>query len=96
MAKKAKKGKKAKQEQQETYGVGWVFFVVCFVILVAPSVYLAWVFTMEDKQGGLFPYVVGFVIAGLGAGVLSWAVNSVWYWVLTKRLKAKRKKPKKT
>ena len=95
-AKKAKRARKAKQEQVEISGVGWVFFVVCFVLLVVPSVILVWVYSYEDKRGSLFPYIVGFVIAALGAGVFSWAVNSVWYWVMTKRLKAKRKKPKKT
>ena len=90
----AKHDKRDKRDKEETYGVGWVFFVICFLLSTGPSIYFTWFKTYEDRRG-LFPVIIGLVLAGLVAGLITWAVNSVWYAIASRLYKAKQKKSKK-
>lgn len=85
--------KRKKEDQSETYGVGWVFYVICVLFLTGPSIYFVWFRTFEDSRG-MFPVIMGVALAGVGAGVVTWAVNSIWYLIASRRYNAKRKKSK--
>jgi len=72
---------------------GWRFWLVVFVLLAGPCVYLAWTVT-EDDTFAPMRVSAGAVLAALGAGVVSWAVNSVLQRRARKRRAAQRKKAK--
>lgn len=66
----------AKNTSMHLESVGWKFWTLTFGVLLGPSVYLGWKIRYEDVST-LVPILVGFIMAALGAGVLSWIVNSV-------------------
>lgn len=72
---------------------GWTFWLVVFGLLAGPCVYLAWTVTEEEALAPL-RVGAGAVLAALGAGVVSWAVNSVLQRRARKRRAAQRKKTK--
>ncbi len=96
LAKKGrKKGrKKAQLRQKKKKGieaVGWGFWLICFVVLFAPCTYLGYTYSYDDRKGGLLPWVLGFALAALGAGLLSLVVN----FIIQKRVESRRKRARK-
>jgi len=66
----------AKKKGYEFDAAGWVFWLVVFGLLLGPGIYGSKQIMYEDTPwmqwvGG------GVVVAALGAGIISWAVNSV-------------------
>lgn len=55
---------------------GWLFWIVVFVVLLGPGIYGSKLAMYDDT-----PWVTwvggGLVVAALGAGMVSWGVNSV-------------------
>lgn len=55
---------------------GWVFWLAVFAILFAPSWFWASHNAVEDQKTGIFPWTAAFIMAALGAGLVSWTVNA--------------------
>lgn len=103
MAKKAAKKRKKKRNRQpvrkvenkaEKKGieaVGWGFWLICFVLLFGPCCYLGYTYSMGDRKGGLLPWVIGFSLAALGAGLLSLVAN----FIVQKRNEIRQKRARK-
>ena len=103
MAKKARKKRTKKRNRQpdtkvenkaEKKGieaVGWGFWLICFVLLFGPCWYLGYTYSVDDRKGGLLPWVIGFSLAALGAGLLSLVVN----FIVQKRIEIRRKRARK-
>lgn len=73
---------------------GWLFWTILFVVLIAPGTYLAFKFT--DKRALLALRIgSGVIVAAIGAGVISWAVNAIVQHLGKKRRLAERKLAKK-
>jgi len=73
---------------------GWVFWLIVFIVLAGPCVYGAWHVVYPDTPRPV-PVVTGMVLAAVGAGVVSWAVNSVIQRQRKKQRIARRKKAQK-
>jgi ABC-type uncharacterized transport system permease subunit len=73
---------------------GWVFWLIVFVVLAGPCIYGAWHIVYPDTPRAI-PIVTGMVLAAVGAGVVSWAVNSVIQRQRKKQRIARRKKAQK-
>ena len=87
--------KRDKHDKVETQGLGWIFYIICFLLLTGPSIFLVWVNTYDVNKGA-FPVIGGLVLAGMGAGVITWAVNGVWFAIASRLYQAKQKKSKST
>ncbi len=56
--------------------VGWPFFMVLFVLLIPPFIYMF--FGMQGEQAHpMGPWGAGTLLAMFVAGVLTWLVNSL-------------------
>ena len=55
---------------------GWLFWLIIFLLLLWPGILIASRF-IYAVYGRWYPFVTGAILAALGAGVVSWAVNSV-------------------
>lgn len=73
---------------------GWVFWLIVFVLLSGPGIYAAWRIVYPETSR-LVPIVVGMILAAVGAGVVSWAVNAVIQRQHKKLRIARRKKARK-
>jgi xanthine/uracil permease len=73
---------------------GWLFFLAMLLVLVAPCIAVAWRF-IYPAYTRWYPVVTGIVVAAIGAGTVSWAVNAVLQWRQKKQRIARRKKAKK-
>lgn len=73
---------------------GWLFWIVVFVVLIAPSIYGSWQIVEQDASP-IIPISMGVVGSAVGAGVVSWAVNFVLQTRRRKQRLADRKKAKK-
>jgi hypothetical protein len=67
----------AAKARNEIEAVGWVFFVVTFLILVGPLVYLSWQIVYRTAPW-FAPVGMGLFSAAIAAAILSWAVNEVY------------------
>jgi hypothetical protein len=73
---------------------GWLFWIIVLVILAGPCIWAARLFIYETSSI-LYRIGAGLVLAAVGAGVVSWAVNAVLQWRQKKQRIARRKKAKK-
>ncbi len=87
MAKSKPKGKK----EHGLESVGWGFWLICFVVLYGPSWYVGYSVAYSDQRTGLLPWILGFVLAAFGAGLVSVAVN----FTLQKRIELQKKRARK-
>ena len=74
--------------------VGRKFWFVGFVVVAVPAVYASFQLVTE-RTTPLVPVAMGAIGAAIGAGVVSWAVNSVLQYRTRKRQLAARKKARK-
>ena len=74
--------------------VGWGFWLIVFCIAIGPCLYLAWKITYEGTNSSV-RIAIGAVSAAVGAGVVSWLVNTVLQYRDNRRRKQERKKAKK-
>lgn len=81
-----------KHTQIET--VGWKFWLVAFVVLIVPG-YLALLPITRESTPWYALAAGGVVFAAIGAGVVSWAVNSLLQYRVRKRRHAERKSKKR-
>jgi len=73
---------------------GWTFFVVTTAVLAAPCSYVAW--QLAKARISWFGRVgTGTLIAGILAGVFTWAVNAVLQARAAKRRTSQRRKKSK-
>ena len=94
MAKKGrKKGKRKGEKKKGIQAVGWGFWLICFVVLYGPCTYLGYIYSYSDQKGGLLPWLIGFFMAALGAGLLSLVVNfTIQMWIESRRKRARKAK----
>ena len=85
------KGKRKAEEKKGIEAAGWGFWMICFVILFGPCTYLGYIYSYNDRKGGLLPWVIGLALAALGAGLLSLMVN----FIIQKRIESRRKRGRK-
>ncbi len=96
MAKKAGKSRKkkrnrqpaAKVEKKGIEAVGWTFWLICFALLLGPCWYLGYIYSVDDRKDTLFPPVIGFALAAVGAGLLSVVAN----FIVQKRIEIRQKR----
>ena len=87
-----KKGGKKSEKKKGIEAVGWGFWLICFAIFFGPSLYLGYTISYDDRKGGVLPWVIGFSLAALGAGLLSFMVN----FIIQKRIESRRKRARKS
>ena len=73
---------------------GWLFWLFIFLLLLWPGIFLASKI-IYAIYGRWYPIVMGAVLAAVGAGVVSWAVNSVLQRRQKKLRSQARKKARK-
>jgi hypothetical protein len=68
--------KVTKKKEWEFDAAGWAFWVILFLVLIGPCIYLGKIVCYDDTSPTVW---VGFgiVFSAIGAGLISWAVNSV-------------------
>jgi hypothetical protein len=76
--------------RKELLEAGWEFWVVSFVATLGPCLFLALRITNESAKR-LAPISFGFIMAAFGAGLFSWAANTV----IQRRAEQNRKREKK-
>ena len=74
--------------------VGWKFWGVIFVLIAIPAIYGSFQLVREDTTF-LVPVSMGGITAAIGAGLVSWATNSVLQYRAKRRQRTVRKKAKK-
>lgn len=79
---------------KEIESVGWGFFGICFLVVVAPTVWFVYNGTY-DTQTPAVRILMGLVVAGTVAGIIAWAVNEVLHRRNVRRHDAKRAEEKK-
>lgn len=85
---------KKKSVKSSEEAAGWLFWLVSFVIFIAPCIWGAWQVARESATPAA-KIVLGVVATAMAASLLSWAVNSVYQYRNKKRRIAERKKAKK-
>jgi len=83
-----------KDEGWKFDAAGWVFWLVVFVLLAGPCVFGTWKIVYSTASRTI-PIVTGLVVAAVGAGFISWAVNAVVQRRQKKQRIARRKKARK-
>ncbi len=79
---------------KEVESVGWGFFAICFVVVLAPSIWLVWNYTYDTVTPAV-RVLAGFVVASTGAGVIAWVVNDLLHRRNVRRHAAKRQAERK-
>lgn len=82
------------KERFQFDAAGWGFWGIVFAVLLGPSIWGAW-HMMYQAQRSAVAVGAGLVVAALGAGVISWAVNAVLQRRQRVQRVAERKKAKK-
>ena len=73
---------------------GWKFWCVVFVLIAIPAIYASFQLVREDTTF-LVPVSMGGITAAIGAGLVSWAINSVLQYRAKRRQLTVRKKARK-
>lgn len=76
--------------RKELLEAGWEFWVVSFVAMLGPCLFLALRIT-DELAKRLAPISFGFIMSAIGAGLFSWAANTV----IQRRAEQNRKREKK-
>lgn len=84
----------AKKTAGSLEAVGWLFWLITFLVLVGPLVYGCWQIT-HAAASRLVPVVTGAALAAVGSGLIAWPVNSFLQYRNKKRRLAQRKKARK-
>ena len=96
MAKKKGRKKRKSTENLPTKkgieAVGWGFWLICLAVLFGPCLYLGYTYSVSSQKAGLLPWVIGFSLAAVGAGLLSLVVN----FIIQKRIESRRKRARKS
>ena len=75
--------------------LGWVIWLGLTLVLIAPSIYLFYLITYDDTTSTWTRVIAGAFTAAIGAGVLSWLGNEVWFRLRRRQYEAKRKAARK-
>jgi hypothetical protein len=73
---------------------GWVFWLIVFVLLAGPCIFGIWKIVYATANRSI-PIVTGLIVAAIGAGFISWAVNAVVQRRQKQQRIARRKKTRK-
>ena len=85
----------ARKPKASTFdAAGWTFWIITFLVALAPCIYLGFQITYEGASR-VVPVIVGVVGASLAAGCVTWAVNAVIQYRAKKLRNAKRKEARK-
>lgn len=79
---------------KEIESVGWGFFVLCFAVLVAPTVWFVWNGTYDTVPASV-RILMGLVVASTEAGIVAWVVNDQLHRRNVRRYEAKRAEERK-
>ncbi len=74
--------------------VGWRFWSSCFVLSLAPCIYLTWQLAYEGVSPGAL-ILFGIILAALVAGFTAVIVNTLLQARVQKRRKAEKRQAKK-
>jgi len=84
----------AKQRQGRIDSVGWVFWFIAFLVLLAPAIYFCIQIVDEDKELPI-PVAMGVLLALFLAAIVSWIVNTILQTIAKRKYTNTRKKAKK-
>lgn len=84
----------AKRDQDVMDSVGWRFWLIVFVVLLIPCLYLAWN-VVDDDEAFPIPIGMGTILSGFLAAVVAWVVNMILQSRARRLHEATRKKAKK-
>ncbi len=71
---------------------GWGFWLFVFAVLYVPSWFWLSRNAYNDTKTGIFPWTGALVLAALGAGIVTWAVNTALRWWSRRAQRAARRK----
>ncbi len=75
--------------------LGWLIWLLLTLALIWPCIHLISSITYEDTISPLTRVLAGVFLAAIGAGVLSWLGNELWFRIRRRRQTAKRKAARK-
>ena len=84
----------SKKRTKQVDAVGWIFWLVVFIVLIPAGFYGAHKITREDVSH-LVSFGIGVLAAAIAAGFVSWAVNAVIQFFRERERKAQRKRARK-
>lgn len=73
---------------------GWTFWFVVFLVLVGPSWYVFWLIRYTRSHWSS-TVILAIVAAAVGAGLISWAVNTLIQYRQKRQRTLQRKKARK-
>lgn len=74
--------------------VGWRFWSTCFILFLAPGIYLSWQLAYEEVSPGAL-ILFGIIFAALVAGFMAVIVNTILGTRAEKKRKVEKKQAKK-
>jgi len=80
MSKQAVKQTEIKGAGASRDSVGWGFWLLAFAVFYGPAWYLGYRSVYESERDGLVPWVIALTLAAIGAGLMSFAVNTGLRW----------------
>jgi 1,4-dihydroxy-2-naphthoate octaprenyltransferase len=75
--------------------VGWGFYSIVFVLLIAPCIYLAWNITYDNIANTYSRVALGALFAFVVAGFVTWPVNELLHRRNIRRQKAEQQQARK-
>jgi len=84
----------AKKKQNRFEAAGWRFWGVSFAVILGPLWYGAHAMVKEDTPF-LGTVAIALISAAVGAGLITWAVNSVLQYFAKKRYAEQRRLAKR-
>ncbi len=83
-------------QEPKAEGVGWVFWIVTFLLFLGPCFYGVRTILYDDVSP-IAPFVFGLLAAAFAAGIVSWLVNTALHTTAARKRNAEQqsKKPER-
>ena len=82
------------KSKHEPFVVGWLFWGIVFLVLLAPSIYVCWK-VIDPEESKIIPVGAGSLLSALCAGFVAWGANAAYQWFERRRKIETRKTSKK-
>jgi len=71
---------KKDQKKFKFDAAGWGFYLITLAILAAPAIYGCFQIVTKTTKWPM-PVIMGLFVASMGAGFITWAVNTTLQWM---------------